>query len=192
MRTRLGITFVIALTLPLLAACSAPAPAPTPTAEPAPASIEGSWDGTRTLTDSSVSNEGIEIGDTDSRYFVFSDITCDDDGTCVGVFNSAASDSEEDQAAGGSGDLTWDGDALTLSISSLTDCTFTDGTVAFAEAYVVDTVYDLNVADGDDESVSAFSGTMHSVVTTTEDAIASGCPDSNGERTFDVEVVPAA
>jgi hypothetical protein len=191
MRTRTGAVLAVALLLPLLAACSAPAPEPTETASPEPVSLEGNWVATRTLTSTTLTNEGLEVGVVETRLLEFDAFECDDDGVCTASYTSAISDSEEDQAKAGTGEATWDGEVLTLSIQNLADCTYTDGSVAFPEAFSYDTTYDLAVSDGDAQSVSAFTGTVSAQVSTSDEAIASGCPEAVGERLYDVEVVPA-
>jgi hypothetical protein len=184
-----GLIFVLIL-MPLLAACSAPVVDTTPeTAAPAAdiVPIDGQWLATRTLTSTTVTNEGVAVGDADQRSVVFSDTTCDDAGACTGSFNSATDFTSDGLASGLTGQFAYQDGHLTFEVVSATDCEYTDGTVAFADAFGVDSRYDLVVDDA-----SSMSGTLTSEITTTDDAIAAGCPESAGERVFDVLVVPTA
>ncbi|HWM34983.1 MAG TPA: hypothetical protein VNR36_12170 [Pseudolysinimonas sp.] len=47
------------------------------------------------------------------------------------------------------------------------------------------------MGEGDADGVTSFTGTVESEISTTEDAIASGCPESAGVRSYEVEVVRA-
>ncbi|CAN5388268.1 hypothetical protein BH11ACT3_BH11ACT3_11350 [soil metagenome] len=194
MRVRNGVTILTALllTLPLLAACSGPVVDTTPETEaggtaPDLVPIDGQWLATRTLTSTTVTNEAITVGDTDQRSIVFADTECDDAGACAGTFKSAADFTPEGLAAGLTGDFAYQDGHLTFEVSSTTDCVFTDGTVAFANAFGVDSRYDLVVDD-----TSSITGTLTSEISTTAEAITAGCPESAGERIFDVLMVPAS
>jgi hypothetical protein len=169
----------IVVTLPLLAGCSASPVAPSH----AVADIEGTWTSTRTLTSTTLANDGLKVGDTVVRNVVISAVTCDAKGACTGTITSSAADAS---IAPASSSLAFDGDKLSYGFDpEVTDCTLTDGTLVSAKAYSLTVDYDLAVSKGDAGSVSEFTGTSGNTVTTSDAATTAGCP-AGGDREFDV------
>ncbi|MEO8095005.1 MAG: hypothetical protein ABI632_08735, partial [Pseudolysinimonas sp.] len=130
-RTRIAVLTIALLALPVLAACSAPAPTTDPTTAPVVvADIAGEWDLTRTLSTTTVTNEGIAVGTVDTRAVTISDVKCDDTSACTGTFISAGSFDAADQSAAPPAALTFDGTTLTVTFPTQpADCLNTDGSV---------------------------------------------------------------
>ncbi|CAN5458517.1 hypothetical protein BH09ACT4_BH09ACT4_03740 [soil metagenome] len=183
-RTRIAVLTIALLALPVLAACSAPAPTADPTSAPVVvADIAGEWDLTRTLSNTTVTNEGIAVGTVDMRAVMMSDVNCDDTGACTGTFISARSFYAADQSAATPAALTFDGTTLTVTFPTQpADCLNTDGSIGIAGAYEITSTYTLTADDAD---ATGFTGTLASTVTTVGDAVGTGCA-ADGDRDFDV------